>query len=29
VFDHFLDFDKLVKDEVPGEVEIAVSHPLL
>jgi hypothetical protein len=29
MFDQFWDFDRLVEDEVLGEVEIARSHPLL
>jgi hypothetical protein len=29
MFDHFWDFDRMVKNEVPGEAEIMGSHPLL
>jgi hypothetical protein len=29
MFDHFLDFDRLVKDEAPRKVEIEGSRPLL
>jgi hypothetical protein len=29
MFDHFWDFDMLVEDEHPGEVEIMRSRPLL
>jgi hypothetical protein len=27
MFDHFWDFDRLVEDKAPGEVEIVGSHP--
>jgi hypothetical protein len=29
MFDHFWDFDRLVEDGAPGEVEIVGSRPLL
>ena len=29
MFDHFWDFDRLVEEEHPSEVDIAGSHPFL